>query len=57
MSRTKRLAITLTIVAAGSLGLVGVANASDYSHHQVDVAGLNVGGLVHGVLHLVGDVL
>jgi hypothetical protein len=58
MSRTKQVAIAGVIAVAGSLFATGVANASDYSEHQgVDVAGLNVGHLVGGVLRTVGDVV
>ncbi|HEX4253211.1 MAG TPA: hypothetical protein VH008_35440 [Pseudonocardia sp.] len=58
MSRSKRVAIAAVVVVAGSLFASGVASASDYTDHDhVDVAGLNVGGLVHTVLHIVGDVL
>lgn len=52
MSRTKRVAITVAVVAAGTLGLAGMANASDYNESHVDVAGVDVGG----VAHTVGDV-
>lgn len=58
MSRSKRVAIAAVVVVAGSLFASGVASASDYTDHDhVDVAGLNVGGLVHTVLHTVGDVV
>jgi hypothetical protein len=58
MSRTKRVAIAAVVVVAGSLFATGVASASDYNDdNHVDVAGLNVGGLVHGVLRTVGDVV
>jgi len=58
MSRTKRVAIAAVVMVAGSLFATGVASASDYTDHDgVEVAGLNVGGLVHGVLRTVGDVV
>ena len=58
MSRTKRVAIAAVVVVAGSLFATGVASASDYTDHDhVDVAGLNVGGLVGTVLHTVGHVV
>jgi hypothetical protein len=56
MSRTKRLAVTLLIVAAGSAGLVGVASADDYNS-SVDVAGLHLGGVVASVVDVVNGVL
>jgi hypothetical protein len=56
MSRTKRIAVTLLIVAAGSVGLVGVASADDYNN-SVDVAGLHLGGVVHTVVHVVNGLL
>jgi hypothetical protein len=56
MSRTKRLAVTLLIVAAGSVGLVGVASADDYNN-SVDVAGLHLGGIAASMVDVVNSLL
>lgn len=48
MSRTKKIGITVVVVAAAVLGLAGVANASDYDSH-VQVAGVDAGDVAHAV--------
>ena len=67
MTRTRRIAATLAITAAATLGVAGIANASDYDHHHGhghDGHGdgghgryQHDRGLVGEVLHLVGDLL
>ena len=72
MTRTRRIAATLAITAAATLGVAGIANASDYDHHHGHGHdghghdGHGYGGhgryqhdrgLVGEVLHLVGDLL
>jgi hypothetical protein len=56
MSRTKRVIATAVLIAAASVGFAGVANASDYTS-DASAAGINVGGLLGGVLNLVDTLL
>jgi hypothetical protein len=56
MSRTKRAAATTVIMVVTSLGVAGVANASDYVS-DAGVAGVNVGGLLGSVSHLIAALL
>lgn len=58
MSLTKRVVAIATIVAASTVGAVGVANAAEPGGgSSVDAGGLHLGGVVGDLLDLIHGLL